>query len=136
MSNFRRQMGLNDRLCIALRGKREPYNIVRVIDINDEASFVCLYFSLLKREIRLAPLPEGIGYQIALDGHPITITFLAPTFGKPGSASIEFSAGEAVEFRPLKKRESYYAANPRYLRDGADVQRQNDVPPSGQERGS
>jgi len=132
MSNFRRQMGLNDRLCIALRGKREPYNIVRVIDINDEASFVCLYFSLLKREIRLTP---GEEYQTSLDGRPIIIRFLAPTFGKAGMASIEFSADETIEFRPLKKRESYYAADPRYLRDGADVQRQEHPPAPGPERG-
>lgn len=123
---LKKDMKINDRLCMAMRGQQEPYNILRVVDFMPDEPAVSIYFSLLKREFRLV---VGACVNTHLRGEPIRVTFVGKSYRRPGSAILQFEAvSDDIEFKPLRPKESFYAADPSraadqsVLRDGTDMQ--------------
>ena len=101
------EMGLNDRLCMALKDRQEPYNIVRVVDMGP--GFVTLYLSLLKREFRLSSGKKET-IQTHLSGHIIHIEVVLYPGEVMDTMAVHFiTSSPKVEFKPLRKKESYRA---------------------------
>lgn len=122
-------MEVNDRVCMSLIGKAEPYNIVRCIDIIEEEKSCILYFSLLRKPIKLnrADIVET-----HLLGESIHIKML---MHKKDCVAIEFkSSSPVIRFKSLRKRESY-VPNKDSIRDGSDLRRQKHFPSTGKGRG-
>lgn len=129
-------MKVNDRVCMALVAARQPYNIVRVVDINmAKPSRATVYLSLLKRQFEL-----GVGDTIEthLQGQPIEVTLLDidQNHERPNDRiKLLFTGNDAIEFKPLAPKESYCAKDQAGIRHGTNVQRKEHSAPPDTEHG-
>lgn len=120
-------LGINDRICMSVVGKSEPYNIVRCLDICPKGKACELYLSLLRKAIKVSPDEPSINTHLL--GEPIRIVL---RMQENDCVVLEFSTpSTVVKFKPLRNRESY-VPNKSDIRDGSDVRGQEHAPPTSE----
>lgn len=93
-------MGLDDRLCVVQRGKRIPYCIVRVIEINRGVpEQVVFWLSLHHKSIKLN---RGEDSTVRIDDWTVNIKLLML---KPRKAVLRFEADANIKLKPLRRME-------------------------------
>ena len=104
MNTLTLPMQVNDRVCMSIVGQREPYNILRVIEVGSDSCKV--YLSLLKKDpLRVISLDNPLGTH--LRGKGIVVKVLGID---KGNVALVFTGEDDIKFRRLQRRESLSAS--------------------------
>lgn len=99
-------MWQNDRVCISIQGQTEPYNIVRMLRVDETSPpAASIYLSLLKDSWNLL---EGDAFEGHLSGnlYSIRLERVGSRFMGGSYARLVFEGSEDIRFKRLQRKGS------------------------------